>query len=523
MKMTGNYVMNIGNGYMPDPKEPILPSLFQEYERVLVESLVSSFGLDFLIKDQHGGDVDTIHNVRQIGKDPQMYYKNKENQKAYEERGKYDSRQYHGDPRYLAQKRENNAQKSEGTLKDGYTGKKISKNEKSDLDHVIPGKEIHEDRGRVLAGLNGIDLANSRENLQETNQHTNRSKNADSMEEYLDKHGDDYTEKQKENMRQKDAIARKEYEAKLAKAYYTSPRFAKDMSFAAGKVGVKMGARQALGFIFAEMWFTVKEEFQTLKGEFQFGEFLETLGRGIKRGFERAKEKYAELFSKFLGGTIAGALSSVVTTLCNIFFTTSKNVVRIIRQSFASLVEAAKVLFINPENYTFGERMRAVAKIIAMGASVVVGTAVSDMVGKTGIAGIPVVGDLVQTFCGAFVSGIMSCTLLYFFDRSEIFNRLVRTLDNIHTVETEIGYFREQAIYFEKYAAELMSLDLDTFKRETSMFGNIAGSIEDAKSEEELNALLKNAFDVIGIKLPWEGYESFDSFMQDKSAVLVFE
>ena len=96
MKMTGNYVMNIGNGYMPDPKEPILPSLFQEYERVLVESLVSSFGLDFLIKDQHGGDVDTIHNVRQIGKDPQMYYKNKENQKAYEERGKYDSRQYHG-------------------------------------------------------------------------------------------------------------------------------------------------------------------------------------------------------------------------------------------------------------------------------------------------------------------------------------------------------------------------------------------------------------------------------------------
>ena len=98
------------------------------------------------------------------------------------------------------------------------------------------------------------------------------------MEEYLDKHGDDYTEKQKENMRQKDAIARKEYEAKLAKAYYTSPRFAKDMSFAAGKVGVKMGARQALGFIFAEMWFTVKEEFQTLKGEFQFGEFLETLG-----------------------------------------------------------------------------------------------------------------------------------------------------------------------------------------------------------------------------------------------------
>lgn len=521
--MTGSYVMNIGKGFIPEPQEPIMPSLFQEYERVLVESLVSSFGLDFLIQDQHGGDVDTIHNVRQIGKDAKMTYKNKENQKAYEARGGYNSREYHSNPRYIAKNREVSAQKKEGTLKDAYTGKRIAPNEKSDLDHVISAKEIHDDRGRVLAGLKGTDLANSKENLQETNQHTNRSKKADSMDEFLNKRGDEYTEKQKENMRKKDAEARKAYETKLAKAYYTSPRFARDLSLAAGKVGVQMGARQALGFVFAEIWFTVKEEFQNIHGEFQLGEFFERLGDGIREGFERAKEKYGELFSKFLSGTIAGTLSSLVTSLCNIFFTTSKNVVRIIRQSFASLVEAAKVLFINPSDYTFGERMRAVAKIIATGASVVVGTVVSDLIGKTGIAVIPVIGDLVQTFCSAFVSGIMSCTLLYFLDRSEIFNQLVRTLDNIHTIETEINYFRQQANYFEVYAAELMNIDLKKFKQEISLFTNITSRIDNAENEEELNAVLINAFNVIGIKIPWEGHESFDSFMRDKKAVLVFE
>ena len=75
---------------------------------VLVESLISSFGLDFLIKDQHGGDVDTIHNVRQIGKDEQMTYKNAKNEKDYEQRGDYNSSMYHNDPRFKAKKRENN-------------------------------------------------------------------------------------------------------------------------------------------------------------------------------------------------------------------------------------------------------------------------------------------------------------------------------------------------------------------------------------------------------------------------------
>lgn len=120
-----------------------------------------------------------------------------------------------------------------------------------------------------------------------------------------------------------------------------------------------------------------------------------------------------------------GALSSPTTSLCNIFFTTAKIVVRLIRQTYVSIVQAAKVLFINPDNLPFGDRMRAVAKILATGASIAVGVLVSEAVNNTPIGKMPVLGGIIQTFCGAFVTRIMTCTLLYFLDRSKLMNKLV--------------------------------------------------------------------------------------------------
>lgn len=345
------------------------------------------------------------------------------------------------------------------------------------------------------------------------------------MQEFLDRRGDEYSEDEKATMLEVDARARKAYEAKLASAYYTSPKFAKDLSLAAGSVGIKMGIRQAMGLVFAEMWFSVKAEFEQtdLNSRFELGEFLRSMGNGLKKGFENAKEKYKDIFSRFFSGAVAGALASLTTTLCNIFFTTAKNVVRIIRQSYASLVEAAKVLFINPENYTFGERMRAVAKILATGASVVVGTLVSEMVGKTPLGHLSVIGDVVQSFCGAFVTGIMSCTLLYFLDRSDLVNKMVAFLDTLPSVEKDIDYFRRQTEFFEAYAAQLMKIDLAEFKREITVFVDAVGSICNAKTEAELNGVLSNLYDTIGIKKPWDGYMSFNAFMSDPNSRLVFE
>ena len=521
-----NYVCAVGDHMPSDPNEPVMDLLLQQYKRVIVESLITSFGLDFLVQDQYGGDVDTIHNVRQVGQTPEMTYKNARNAAAYENRGKYDTNEYHRDLRYKEINRQISQQKKAGTLRDAYTGDKIARNGKTDLDHVISAHEIHDDRGRVLSGIKGTDLANCEENLKATNPHTNRTKKDKTMDQLLERRGDEYSDKQKENMRKVDAAARKDYNAKLAAAYYTSPRFAKDLTLAAANVGLRMGARQALGFVFAEMWFAVEEEFQAYdvqNGPFDLGDFLGRIGHGIQRGFENAKQKFPDLFSKFLSGATAGVLASLTTTLCNIFFTTAKNVVRVIRQSYASVVEACKVLLINPDAYPFGERMRATAQILATGASVVVGVLVQEALTDLPLGTLPLAGDTVPMFCSTFVTGIMSCTLLYFLNRSEMVNKLVSSLNQIDTVEGDIAYYRNQARFFEEYAARLEQIDLESFRKEMAIYHNIAETIDQTQSEEELNAILKQAYLSYGLPLPWKNYRSFDEAMQDPQMRLVFE
>lgn len=556
--MLGSYASNADAYFGFDPAEPVMESIFQQYERILVQSLVTSFGLDFLLEDQHGGDVDTIHNVRQIDRDDQMVYKNERNRQAYEQRGEYDKAQkarYDSDQRFKNKGAELKRQKKEGTLTDAYTGQKFARNAHMEVDHVIATKEIHDDRGRVLAGLSGLDLANSEENLQPTDRSINRSMKEKSINEYCawlkkkepqraeelrrlrSKPQSELTDKERsllhkyeqqtavktDKMAQLDTVARNSYEAKLGYTYYTSTKFAKDLTLAAGKVGVRMGARQVLGLMFAEMWFAVKEEFQKVQNEpFDVSVFLKAIGNSLKRGFERAKKKYGQLFSRFFSGTLAGVLSSLTTTLCNVFVTTEKNVVRIIRQSYPSMIEAGKVLFINPDNYTFGERMRAVTKILAAGASIVAGLVIGDAIGNTGIKAVPELCDIVSSFCGAFVSGIMSCTLLYFLDRSEFMNRIFHVLDGLHTIETEIGYYRQQADYFERYAAELAGIDLVQFKKETAFYCQIAERIDAAETSGELNKTLKDALKNASISMPWGGDRSFDQFMGDKNTRLVF-
>lgn len=545
---TANGVIVFDRGYDPTPDEPIMNSILQQYERVLVESLITTFGLDVLIKDQYGGDVDTINNVREIGKDPKMTYKSKQNRENYENRGKYDSAAYHSDSRYS--KITNTARKEfdkNGTkITDTYvqgneviprSNNAIPRGQQAQLDHVISAKEIHEDRGRVLAGIDGKDLANSPDNLRYTNAALNKNISYMSAEEYIKwceknpdkvdwcgKKGEPLPEKVKAKLLSEYDRAKEAYDTNLKRTYYTSVAFRRDLAYAATNVGLRMGVRQALGFVFTEMWFAVKENFENLNEQnVGLKEYLESIAQGIKQGYENAKQKYPELFSKFINGAVAGALSSITTTLSNIFFTTAKNTVRVIRQSYASLVEALKVLFINPEDYEFGDRMRAVAKILSVGASTVVGILVNEAVANIPITTIGLMGETMPTFCGVFVTGIMSCTLLLYLDRSERINRLVKSLNDIHTVETELNYFTRQAEYFEAYAAQLMKIDLERFKRETAAFNLIEKKISSVQSEAELKSVLKEIYTSKNLPLPWDGFTDFDTFMNNKSARLVFQ
>ncbi len=547
----GTFVAELNNGMNVggiDPNENVFESIWKEYESVILTSLVTSFGLDFIVRDQHGGDVDTIHNVRQIGKDPNMSYKNKQNESEYANRGKYDSGDYHQDARYIAINRKMSEKKKNGELTDSYTGKKTDRNAEVDLDHVVAAKEIHDDPGRVLAGLNGKDLANSKDNLKPTNRSINRSMQDKDIEAYLadweakkseresriatlkakssltDKERKELNKLEKINeidpdkMRSENEKARKAYDAKIKKAYYTSGKFYKDTAVAAGKRGTEMGMRQAIGFVFVEIYMSAEHELKSMPANSSLEDMLKAVSKGVKNGAENAKVKYKEILSKFGEGFISGSLASITTTICNIFFTTAKNLVKCIRQIYASVVQAGKVLLFNPDNLMLGDRIKTSTVIIATGASVLLGTTVGELIGKTPIGVIPVVGQVVQTFVSTLVSGLLSCTLLVFLDRSKFMNALI---DKLNAIPSEVNNYKEVADALESLAAKLENLDIAKFRTDTEKYQSISDKIARADSEDEINDLLLASYKEFDIKIPWNG--DFDTFMGNRNNKLVFE
>ena len=546
-----NFISGLDDTSYIIKEESIYDTLFKQYERVVLESLITSFGLDMLMGDKHGGDVDTIHNVRQIGSDPKMTYKNKQNEKAYNDRGEYNHKAYHSDDRFTSKSREAKRKYNESgeKVKDAYTGddlerttsSSVPKDKRAELDHVIECKGIHDDRGRVLADISGIDLANDIDNLAWTNKSLNasmgswaRHKNDEyrkkygcdapldevGIDAYLKEHPDIDSETQ-QRMREQYDKSRKNYEKKIAKEYYTSKKFFGDTAIAAGKLSFKMGVKAALGVVFAELWFAARDEIASIAS---YGaELFNAIGRGIKKGFENAKAKYKELWHKFLDGAIAGILSSLVTTLTNIFFTTAKNVVRIIRQSWSTLVEATKILLFNPACLRFGERIRAASKILGTGACVLTGMLVTDAISKTPLGTIPFAGEIAATFCGTLITGIMSCSLLYLLDRNETINKIVRQLDNLPTIENYINYAKEQARMLEQYAAEVYSLNVDMFRKETALIVHALECISNNMSDLQLMTFLHESYATLNINIPWGNDRSLNNFMNDKSLTLQFK
>ena len=320
-------------------------------------------------------------------------------------------------------------------------------------------------------------------------------------------------------MKRAENNAQRTIETKIAKQYYLiDPRFRNDVMIAAGKRGVQLGVRQALGFVFVEIWFAAKEELQAMPSQSDLADMLKVVANGISKGLDKARRKWKDLVAKIEEGFVAGALASLTTTLCNIFFTTAKNLVRNIRQIYASVVQAGKVLLFNPDNLMFGDRIKTSTIILATGASVLVGTAVGELIGATPIGKAPEIGDIVRVFSSTLVSGLLSCTLLVFLDRSKFMNQIITKLNS---VATEVSNYREIADAMESLAAKIANLDIAKFRAETEKYNELALQINCVQSEEELHNLLLSAYKVFNIQIPWKG--DFDTFMRNRTNQLVFE
>ena len=519
---TKNYISAVTKAKCANPDGNVFNSIWQSYEHVVLHSLVTTFGLDFIVQDQQGGDVDSIRSVRESG------FKSEEHRTAYETRGAYDTRSYHTDPRYLkiVQSARKDFKETGAMQQDAYvpgntvaysTASVLGKEHRANLDHVISAHEIHEDPGRILAALDGRDLANSPDNLKFTNDSLNKSKSDMTIEAFLEKKGDTLPENVQEQMRVVDQEVRKLNDAKLADAYYSSSDFWGDAIAAAGARGVEMGARQVLGFVFVEVWFACKEEILTVPDNSEIKDYYTALVHGVKKSLENIIEKRKGLLESFGLGFTAGSLASLTTTLCNIFFEIDRKTIRNLRQVYAAVVQAANVLLFNPNDLLLGDRIETASVILSMGACALVGNKVGDLIAKTPLGADSTVGASIRIFCSTMVSGLISCAMLLFLDRSKFINKSITAL-NMYLTEGQS--FSQIAYNFETYAAHVAAVDIKLFRRDVESFQNIADAIYMSDDEEELDRILANAFETLDIPVPWDG--DFDTFMGNPNNKLKF-
>jgi len=428
-----------------------IDELFAKTKEDLTEAIIVPFGLGKVMSayDKAGGNVNTIHNVRQD------IYATNEARKEYKNQEGYNSDKVHSDSRYIKHNRETTLQQKEGTLIDEYTHQKIRIQDNKNLDHIISAKETHDDKGRVLAGISTEELANIDKNFNPTLDSINKSKGAKSPEKfanYLDNNRDErqnrisflenninITDKDKKELtklkslesvdtsqvRKAGTEARLEQDRYINKEYYSSNKFLKNTLDTSSKEGIKMGTQQAFGILLIELFSSAFKEIKLAMDKGLEGNSLfSDIKIRLKRVSKDIASKWKDVIKGFSGGFISGFISNIVTTLINTVITTGKKFVRIIREGIFSLLKAFKMLISPPKGMTHREASHEAIKIFFGGIVLIGGIALEEIIGKF-LLSIPILipfASIITAVIVGSITVIVMALVTYLIDKSDILN-----------------------------------------------------------------------------------------------------
>jgi hypothetical protein len=412
----------------------------------VINSIVTPFGLGKIVAayDKVGGNVDTIHNARN------GIYATDEAKINYENRTDYDSDKYHSHKNYKVTNEQAKTDKLNDDLTDEFGSKTFKRNETTNLDHTISAKEVSDDAGRELANLDGVTLANESSNLNITTPEFNNFKRAKTMEQAildLDKelkllnNKSDLTENDKTRLKklnkideeldrdkalEADTKVREDYNKKINKEYYTSAKFVKNTISTGATEGLKMGTQQALGLLMSEFFTAVFDEIMDIykngySTSFDDDRFFNVLKERFKNIAKKIKAKWKDVATAFKDGFISGFISNLVTTAINMFVSTGKRVVRIIREGIFSLFKAIKLLIFPPEGMSYEDAMHEAKKLLATGLIVSLGVIAEqyiDAMIKTTVVLEPFADILTTVFVGA-ITGLAITMTVYHIDKKK--------------------------------------------------------------------------------------------------------
>ena len=284
----------------------------------------------------------------------------------------------------------NNAMKEKqrsGNLKDEYTGKTLKINDKANLDHVIPRKQIFENTWRKIADIETADLANKSENLAATNESLNKSKGSKSNSDYIKnkelreknlreqvKKANEKIDKmnisdaEKRNLKAEnnkklndklaadsDKMIKAEKSAKKAMYKPIAKKAAVRMANKAGKDAVKAMFVAALFGMLKEIMNALVRYFKAKKQSFDT--FIEEMKKALHSFFGKIKD--------FIKVGVDSIVGSIVGEIIGAFNQKLQKLPNLIKQLFGSIRESISYLS-NPENQTHSTAIKIahISKII---------------------------------------------------------------------------------------------------------------------------------------------------------------
>lgn len=353
------------------------------------------------------------------------------------------------DKRYKDANKAMKEQQKAGVLKDEYTGKDLKPNEKANLDHVVPRKELFDNKRRKQANLSVTDLANKEENLKPTNEALNKSKGAKSNKEYVEtreirekalleqnkkanKKVDESNksnlekslQKEKNNKSLNDKLAADD-DLMMQVDKEARKAINKDIRVNATKEVGKKAGKDALKTMTISALFSLSKEI--MNGLIRF---FKEKSKSFNRFLSEMKESIKSFFSKILSVLQTGASTLIGTIISEIFgpiVSIFKKLASLIKQGISSVIDAVNYLRDKKnKDKPFGVKVEQVGKIITVG--LVGGSAIflGEVFEKflLTIPGmqieLPLIGTLanmIGLFLSSLVSGLVGAIVLNLIDK----------------------------------------------------------------------------------------------------------
>lgn len=432
-----NEINALENEYSKEQSE----SLIELCKENVMQTIVGQFGLASLfIESQDGGNVTTSHNFEkgivssEKDKDSYQNFEKMNHGGFKEKRSLYDERKN--------KIRATDKDSGKISVKDEYTGKTISM-KNADIDHVVSAKEIESDsrnnlflsqEERVKMGTDDINLAYTRDKA-------NRSKGSKKMEDWLDKKRPEGVTNEEafgidRNLAmKKDKEARKAISKTVNKAAFK--KYSSELLLTGGKEAAKMAAYSAIGVIIHDFTLAVVEELKFIlhnRGQMTFKELFVHFKNKMKDILESLKAKWKDIFKGSFEAGITAFLSNILVFVINLFATTLKKLVSMIRAGFVSLCQAIKIIAHKPDDMTQEEANYEAVKILtagligalSLGLSAAIEKFLQSIPGLQPVMMFPIpsfgkeqrtVSDVIAVTLSAVAGGLVTTIVLYFMDK----------------------------------------------------------------------------------------------------------